>query len=209
MSAWSTEESATERSGRPSSRHRHPRRLPGRLEDLIAQNRVQLDDVDCVVVDEADRMADMGFLPAVKRLLDRTPKERQTVLFSATLDGDVATLTSRYQRDPVRHEVGDASPDITAAEHLFWKVAAPTGSRSPLPSSTGRRRRSSSVARTRRRSPGAATRPAEASVQQRSTVGAARRSAPAPLISSTPAGWQRWWPLTWPHAAFTSTGSQP
>jgi superfamily II DNA/RNA helicase len=98
---------------------------PGRLEDLIAQNSVQLDDVDRVVVDEADRMADMGFLPAVKRLLDRTAKGRQTVLFSATLDGDVATLTSRYQRDPVRHEVGDASPDITAAEHLFWKVAGP------------------------------------------------------------------------------------
>jgi len=98
---------------------------PGRLEDLIAQNAVQLGDVDRVVIDEADRMADMGFLPAVKRLLDQTAASRQTVLFSATLDGDVATLTRDYQRDPVRHEVGESTPDITTAEHVFWKVTGP------------------------------------------------------------------------------------
>jgi superfamily II DNA/RNA helicase len=98
---------------------------PGRLEDLIAQGSVQLDDVDRVVIDEADRMADMGFLPPVRRLLDRTADRRQTVLFSATLDGDIATLTRRYQHDPVRHEVGESTPDITAAEHVFWKVAGP------------------------------------------------------------------------------------
>ncbi|MGH8949605.1 MAG: DEAD/DEAH box helicase, partial [Acidimicrobiia bacterium] len=77
---------------------------PGRLEDLIEQGVVDLRDVDLVVVDEADRMADMGFLPAVKRILDMTSPTRQTILFSATLDGDVAVLTQRYQRDPVRHE---------------------------------------------------------------------------------------------------------
>ena len=77
---------------------------PGRLEDLIDQGVVDLREVDLVVVDEADRMADMGFLPAVKRILDMTSSERQTILFSATLDGDVAVLTQRYQRDPVRHE---------------------------------------------------------------------------------------------------------
>jgi superfamily II DNA/RNA helicase/cold shock CspA family protein len=70
-------------------------------------------------------MADMGFLPAVKRLLDATPVERQTVLFSATLDGDVKVVTDRYQHDPVRHEVGDVEPDLSSMRHVFWKVAHP------------------------------------------------------------------------------------
>jgi superfamily II DNA/RNA helicase len=96
---------------------------PGRLEDLIEQGAVSLQDVDIVVLDEADRMADMGFMPAVKRLLNQVSPNRQTVLFSATLDGDVAAITSQYQTDPVRHEVGDETPDITAADHVFWKVA--------------------------------------------------------------------------------------
>ena len=95
---------------------------PGRLEDLIEQGIANLSDVDQVVLDEADRMADMGFMPAVRRLLDQTADDRQTMLYSATLDGDVAKLTRDYQRDPVRHEVGDATPDITAAHHRFWKV---------------------------------------------------------------------------------------
>ena len=96
---------------------------PGRLEDLIEQRHVDLSAVDKVVIDEADRMADMGFIPAVRRLLDQTSKKRQTMLFSATLDGDVATLTRDYQRDPVRHEVGDETPDVSAADHVFWSVA--------------------------------------------------------------------------------------
>ena len=95
---------------------------PGRLEDLIDQGLVDLGCVDHVVLDEADRMADMGFMPAVRRLLDQTSSDRQTVLFSATLDGDVAKLTRDHQRDPVHHEVGEDTPDITAARHLFWKV---------------------------------------------------------------------------------------
>ena len=96
---------------------------PGRLEDLIEQGQVDLSAVDKVVIDEADRMADMGFIPAVRRLLDQTAARRQTMLFSATLDGDVATLTRDYQRDPVRHEVGDETPDVSAADHVFWSVA--------------------------------------------------------------------------------------
>src|SRR5690606_7632484 len=65
---------------------------PGRLADLVQQGEIHLDQVRLVVIDEADRMADMGFLPEVKRLLDRTPDDRQTLLFSATLDGDVDVL---------------------------------------------------------------------------------------------------------------------
>jgi superfamily II DNA/RNA helicase len=93
---------------------------PGRLEDLIDRGDVSLHEVTQVVLDEADRMADMGFMPAVKRLLKQTSNERQTVLFSATLDGDVAKLTRDYQNNPVRHEVGEETPDITSATHLFW-----------------------------------------------------------------------------------------
>ena len=96
---------------------------PGRLEDLIEQGALSLSAVETVVIDEADRMADMGFIPAVRRLLDQTSPRRQTMLFSATLDGDVASLTRDYQHDPVRCEVGDETPDVIAADHVFWNVA--------------------------------------------------------------------------------------
>jgi len=95
---------------------------PGRLEDLIQRRDVDLRNVRFVVLDEADRMADMGFMPSVRRLLDQTPRGRQTVLFSATLDGDIAKLTAEYQSDPVRHEVGEETPDIKSAVHKFWTV---------------------------------------------------------------------------------------
>ena len=92
---------------------------PGRLEDLIQQRDLRLDDVSIVVVDEADRMADMGFLPAVRRLLDQTRKDRQTMLFSATLDGDVDVLVKRYQRDPRRFEVELPETEQGDVEHVF------------------------------------------------------------------------------------------
>ncbi len=95
---------------------------PGRLEDLIEQGSVDLSDVNIVTVDEADRMADMGFLPTVRRILNQTSENRQTLLFSATLDGDVAVLIREYQNDPVRHETGSVEPDTTDAEHHFWLV---------------------------------------------------------------------------------------
>lgn len=94
---------------------------PGRLEDLVANGDVRLGDVDLVVLDEADRMCDMGFLPAVRRLLDQTRTERQTLLFSATLDAEVARIVRHYQRDPLRHEVA-AEPDARAVTHLFWEA---------------------------------------------------------------------------------------
>jgi superfamily II DNA/RNA helicase len=96
---------------------------PGRLTDLIGRGDVYLDAVELVVVDEADRMADMGFMPAVRKLLDLTPSSRQTLLFSATLDGAVSDLWRKYQRDPVRHEVAVDTDDQDRTTHLFW--AAP------------------------------------------------------------------------------------
>jgi superfamily II DNA/RNA helicase len=95
---------------------------PGRLEDLIEQGMVELGDIEIVVLDEADRMADMGFLPAVRRILDLTPRRRQTLLFSATLDGDIAVLSRDYQSDPVRHEAGSTAPVGPPATHHFWLV---------------------------------------------------------------------------------------
>jgi len=93
---------------------------PGRLEDLMEQRELVLDDVQIAVIDEADRMADMGFLPAVKRLLDRTRDDRQTLLYSATLDGDVDVLVKRYQRSPVRHETQEERKG--EVHHVFWRA---------------------------------------------------------------------------------------
>lgn len=94
---------------------------PGRLEDLIEQRMVDLSDVNIVVVDEADRMADMGFLPAVRRILDATNRSRQTLLFSATLDGDVAVLVEKYQKNPVRYEAANTE-EAPEVKHHFWLV---------------------------------------------------------------------------------------
>ena len=95
---------------------------PGRLEDLIEQRAVDLSGVHIAVVDEADRMADMGFLPAVKRILDLTARDRQTLLFSATLDGVVDVLVRRYQRDPRRFEVAGDEGEPGTVRHLFWQA---------------------------------------------------------------------------------------
>jgi len=97
---------------------------PGRLLDLIEQRHVDLSEVEIAVVDEADRMADMGFLPDVKRILTMTSPQRRTWLFSATLDGAVGVLTKQYQSDPVRHDVGEADDTHGNARHFFWKVGA-------------------------------------------------------------------------------------
>lgn len=96
---------------------------PGRLADLARRGDVELHAVRIVVVDEADRMADMGFLPEVKRLLDQTAADRQTMLLSATLDGDVDALVRGYQRDPVRHELALQAEDRGDVHHLFWHAA--------------------------------------------------------------------------------------
>ncbi len=94
---------------------------PGRLTDLVERGDCDLRDVDMVVIDEADRMADMGFLPQVRRLLDTVRPDRQTMLFSATLDGDCAILIKRYQTNPARFEI-EASADAPKSRHVFWKA---------------------------------------------------------------------------------------
>lgn len=95
---------------------------PGRLADLVQRGACDLSEVRIVIIDEADRMADMGFLPEVQRLLDRTASDRQTLLFSATLDGDVDVLVRRYQRNPVRHVEDDPVEEAGDVSHHFWSA---------------------------------------------------------------------------------------
>ena len=95
---------------------------PGRLEDLISQGLCDLGAVEVTVLDEADHMSDMGFLPAVKRLLDKTPKKGQRMLFSATMDNDVDVLVRRYLSNPVTHSVDSASAPPPAMVHHLLNI---------------------------------------------------------------------------------------
>ncbi|PPK98698.1 helicase-like protein [Kineococcus xinjiangensis] len=97
---------------------------PGRLEDLIRQGHCRLDRVEVTVLDEADHMADLGFLPGVKRLLDATPAGTQRLLFSATLDNGIDVLVKRYLRQPVTHSVDPAVAPVATMEHHVLEVAA-------------------------------------------------------------------------------------
>ncbi len=95
---------------------------PGRLIDLRQRGVVDLGHIEIVVLDEADRMADMGFLPQVEWLLRHLVRPHQTMLFSATLDGDVDRLVRHELHDPVTHEVASAQPTVAAMEHRFIRV---------------------------------------------------------------------------------------
>jgi superfamily II DNA/RNA helicase len=97
---------------------------PGRLLDLLRQDACSLDAVATAVLDEADHMADMGFLPAVTSLLDRVPAGGQRLLFSATLDGQVDTLVRRYLTDPVRHTVAPSAAGAARMDHQIRRVQA-------------------------------------------------------------------------------------
>jgi superfamily II DNA/RNA helicase len=97
---------------------------PGRLLDLLRQGACSLDAVAITVLDEADHMADMGFLPDVTSLLDRVPPGGQRLLFSATLDGQVDTLVRRYLSDPVRHTVAPTAAAAARMDHQIRAVEA-------------------------------------------------------------------------------------
>ena len=94
---------------------------PGRLEDMLEQRGLDLGDVTTVVVDEADRMADMGFLPAVRRIVAATSPSRHVMLFSATMGPDVSSLVREFTHDAAIHDVvGDEAPNDV--DHYFWRV---------------------------------------------------------------------------------------
>jgi superfamily II DNA/RNA helicase len=95
---------------------------PGRLIDLGDRGELSVSDVETLVLDEADRMADMGFMPQVEWVLRRLERQHQTLLFSATLDGAIDRLVTRYLSDPVRHEVVSSTQTVAAMEHRFLQV---------------------------------------------------------------------------------------
>ena len=95
---------------------------PGRLIDLLEKGMLKLDDVGKEVKDEADRMADMGFIDQVGHILDNWSGERQTFLFSATLDDEVSGLISKYQDHPFKIEVGPKEVSMESMQHFFWMV---------------------------------------------------------------------------------------
>jgi superfamily II DNA/RNA helicase len=95
---------------------------PGRLIDLMERGELSVSAVEVLVIDEADRMADMGFMPQVQKILYRIHTDHQTMLFSATLDGAVKRLVDRYMREPVHHEVEEDEPTVEQMEHRFLLV---------------------------------------------------------------------------------------
>lgn len=96
---------------------------PGRLEDLMKQGHVSLDAVEITVLDEADHMADLGFLPGVTRIMSATPARGQRLLFSATLDNGVDKLVKRFLSDPIMHSVDDETSPVEAMTHHVFHVA--------------------------------------------------------------------------------------
>src|SRR5450631_654176 len=97
---------------------------PGRLEDLLGQGALTLDAVEITILDEADHMADMGFLPGVRRIMDRTPRTGQRMLFSATLDAGVDVIVKRFLNNPVTHSADPALSQIATMSHHIFHVRA-------------------------------------------------------------------------------------
>ncbi|GAA4373463.1 DEAD/DEAH box helicase [Nocardioides caricicola] len=96
---------------------------PGRLEDLMGQGHCDLGQVEVTVLDEADHMADLGFLPGVRRILGKTPRDSQRLLFSATLDKAIDTLVKQFLQNPVTHQADSAQSPVATMDHHVLHVA--------------------------------------------------------------------------------------
>lgn len=95
---------------------------PGRLLDHMQQGTIKLDSIEILVLDEVDRMLDMGFLPDVRRIVQRCPENRQTLFFSATIPAEIGTLASWALRDPFKIEIGRPRMAATTVSHYFYPV---------------------------------------------------------------------------------------
>jgi superfamily II DNA/RNA helicase len=182
---------------------------PGRLLDLANRRNLDLGQIRALVLDEADKMLDLGFLPDVERLLRLTPDDRQTMLFSATMPGDVVTLARRHMRRATNiraEEPDELAPPPLTTQHVFRthqmdkievlaRLCRPRTAVSPWSSA----RRSGPSTRCRPRSPTAASPPRPC------TVTWASRSASVPCGPSAPARSTCSSPPRWPPAGSTST----
>ncbi len=180
---------------------------PGRLIDLGDRGEIAVDALETLVLDEADRMADMGFMPQVEWVLRRLDQPHQTLLFSATLDGAVDRLVKRYLTDPVYHEVASSTQTVTLMEHRFLQVhqmdkvkvaAAICRSRRSLCSSSAPSGAPTGWWRTSGR---------RASGRPPSTATCARPTERRRWPSSRTASSRCWWRPTWRPVASTSRGS--
>ena len=181
---------------------------PGRLADLIEQGHCHLGDVEISVLDEADHMADLGFLPVVRRLLAATPPDSQRMLFSATLDNAVDVLVRRFLSDPAVHSVDSVTAAPGAMVHHLLTVA-PEDRVGVVAALAGGSNRSLVFTRTKHGAHKLAAQLAKAGI---SVVPAARRPRPGcpgtePGIVCRPARPGSWWPRTSPPAASTWTAS--
>ena len=183
---------------------------PGRLEDLIDRGALSLSRARILVLDEADRMLDMGFRPAVDRIVSLTPRDRQTLFFSATLEGVVGKIASAYTHDARTHE-------HTVKPERWADVEPPLRGRHPRGQAGRPRARAAARGKppparvrahqARRGPPGQAPAATTASRRSRCTATSRSPSGSAHSASSSRVAWTRWWPPTSPREASTSTTS--
>ena len=184
---------------------------PGRLDDLVERGLVRLDGVKIFVLDEADRMLDMGFQPQVDRIVRQLPKDRQTMFFSATLDGAIGRMADVYTRNPVRHEVGPGElavrrggrpslhPRGAAGEALHARSAGVGG----VGLDARVREHEASGRPSGETAPGGG-RSGRRDARRHDAAGTGARSPAASRRASSGSSWRP----TWPRAGSTSSGSR-
>lgn len=181
---------------------------PGRLEDLMKQRLISLDAIEITVIDEADHMADLGFLPGVTRILAATPNGGQRLLFSATLDNGVDKLVTRFLRDAVSHSVDEANSPVSEMTHHVFHVDSAQAKRnwytgSPPAPDAG----SCSCAPSTKRESSPSSSPNRAFPQSTCTATCLSRLGSATWRGSPRAAPGCWWRPISPRVACTSTRS--
>ena len=153
---------------------------PGRLEDFLRRREINLGSVEMFVLDEVDRMLDMGFLPAIRRIVGAIPKTRQTMCYSATLDANIREIVRDYVKDPIRIEIGTTSKPSDRVELRVYTVMQDQKLGLLEPDAATKRREPSSSSRAPSTAPTASRRSSKSSAttSTSSTATAASRSAP-------------------------------